>query len=146
MYVYVSICLCVVLLTSSIWSVQQPAGCASTHGWSDWRPAKGGANGVDVCADCVIPIGIFENVAIVSTAILASPDKYTIFWKSNKFFFLLLLRIVNIWQVALLKKMKFEHKCQHNLHTNLTLLRTHGLCRCWWSKTFAQRFGLQWQH
>lgn len=31
--------------------LQQPAGWASAHGWSDCRPANGGANGVDVCAD-----------------------------------------------------------------------------------------------
>lgn len=141
--------LCVfVLLTSSIWSVQQPAGCASTHGWSDCRPANGGANGVDVCADCVIPIGIFKCCYIVinqhwlgiTWQILSlgnRTEKFGFLFTNSEYF--------DRWR-CWKEKYIFEHKCQHNLHTNLTLLRTHGLCRCWWSKTFAQRFGLQWQH
>lgn len=41
----------------SITLFQQPAGWASAHGCNDWRPANGGANGVDVCADCAVGAG-----------------------------------------------------------------------------------------
>lgn len=77
-YVFAYVCLLCVSFAyeSSVLRFQQPAGCASTHGWRDCRPANGGANGVDVCADCVIPKRLFKCCYVINIIVLASPAKY----------------------------------------------------------------------